>query len=90
MKEIKFTHHAEIRKDQRAISTSKIEMVIHYGTHFYKNGAKVYFVGKKEVEAAKRKGIDLREVENIHVITNPKTGEIITVFKNKSLDRYKC
>jgi len=85
------TDHALKRIFSRGYSPSKLQLVFTYGRHFYANGAKVYFVGKKEVEKARLIGIDVRELEGINVIVqqNDDSELVITAFKNNTLKRYK-
>ena len=85
------TDHALKRSNSRRISLNKLELVLTYGRHFFSNGAKVYFIGRKEIEKARLKGLNLSELEGINVIVHQNTDSelVITVFKNNELKRYK-
>jgi len=91
-KKIILTDHALKRMSGRRISEKELTSVFTYGRHFYAKGAKVYFVGKKEVKKAKINGLNLSELEGINVIVQKTLdGEIVvTTFKNNTLKHYKC
>jgi len=86
-----FTEHSLKRLSGRRITDELFDIAIIYGRRFYANSAEVYFVGKKEVEKARRQGIDIRNAEGINVIVQPNGDEkfVITAFKNHSLKKYK-
>lgn len=90
-KQFIFTDHSIKRLCERRINEELFDTVILYGRKFYANSAEVYFVGKKEVERARKQGIDIRKAENINVIVQSNGDEkiVITAFKNNSLKQYK-
>ncbi len=90
-KKVVITNHAETRLNSRRIDDNIVTLALIYGRHFYANGALIYFIGKRDIEKAKKKGVDIRELEGLNLIFNEDNGSMIllTVFKNKSLKRYK-
>lgn len=86
-----FTEHSLKRLSARRINDELFNMVILYGRKFYANSAEVYFVGKKEVEKARKEGVDIRKAEGLNVIVQTYGDEkiVITAFKNHSLKQYR-
>ena len=78
------TRHARKRMNTRGISSSAVSAVIQYGRFFYVRGAKVYVIGRREVESYGDVGIDLSGFEGIHVVCSLE-GVIITTYRNKNL-----
>lgn len=84
IKGLYITDHAQLRMSQRAIREQDIELVFEFGRRFHKNGVEGRVVGKKEVDKAMKKGIDLRRVDGIHVVFCE--GSIITTYRNHNLN----
>lgn len=86
-----FTDHAKNRLSARRIDEEMFNIAILYGRRFYANSAEVYFVGKKEVEKARKAGIDIRKAEGLNIIVQDYGDEkiVITAFRNHSLKQYK-
>lgn len=76
------TKHAWTRMSARRISQTALTAVINYGRVVYVRGAKIYVIGRKEVEAFLRKGIKLTDFEGIHVVCSPE-GNILTTYRNR-------
>lgn len=85
------TDHAQRRFSARRINDEMFEMAILYGRKFYANSAEVYFVGKKEVERARKSGVDIRKIEGLNIIVQNVGNEkiVVTAFKNHSLKQYR-
>ena len=66
----------------RRISQTALSAVINYGRVVYVRGAKIYVIGRKEIEAFLRKGIELTDFEGIHVVCSPE-GTIMTTYRNR-------
>jgi hypothetical protein len=77
--------HAQRRGSQRGISEADIEMVLGYGRCVYTRRAWIHVVGRAEVCAAQKEGVDLRPVEGIHVVLDPR-GPVRTVYRNQHLN----
>lgn len=90
-KQIFFTDHSRVSLNKRRINEDMVEKALQFGRHIYANGAHICFVGRKEVQKAKTKGIDIQELESLNLILQECDGKIvlITGFKNSSLKRYK-
>ena len=76
------TKHAWMRMNTRRISQTALSAVINYGRVVYVRGAKIYVIGRKEVEAFLRKDIELTDYEGIHVVCSPE-GTIMTTYRNR-------
>ena len=77
-----YTHHARKRMTARRISETALSAVLEYGRIVYVRGAKIYVIGRKEVRAFLRKGIELADFEGIHVVCSPE-GPIMTTYRNR-------
>ena len=56
--------------------------MLDYGRVAYVRGAKIYVIGRKEVESFLRKGIELADFEGIHVVCSPE-GVVLTTYRNR-------
>lgn len=81
------TDHANRRMSQRGIRREILDGVLQFGRRRYVRGTRSFFVGRKEVKQYAREGIDLRPLENIHVLMNPQSDCVITVYRNARLQR---
>jgi hypothetical protein len=81
------TAHARLRMSQRGIRQTDIGTVLRLGRCRHARGARFYFIGRKEVQRYAGKGMDLRSVENLHVLLDPHQDQIITVYRNARLPR---
>ena len=72
------TYHLSQRAAQRGISMDAIELCLTHGKKVYTAGARVYFLGAKEI---KRLKLDRLNYEGLTVITQ--NQHILTVYKNK-------
>lgn len=78
----RLTKHAQVRMDHRNISAEIIESVIEYGRIVYTRGAKIYAIGRKEVEWYKQAAnINLSKCEGVQVVSSV-DDEVITVYRN--------
>ena len=76
------TTHARMRMTARRVSETALSAVLDYGRVAYVRGAKIYVIGRKEVEAFLRKGIELADFEGIHVVCSPE-GVVLTTYRNR-------
>jgi hypothetical protein len=66
---MKLTRHGRIQSRRRALRPEGIEAAFDYGTRRPAgNGAYEYHLGRREVAAARRAGVDLRRYERTAVI----------------------
>jgi hypothetical protein len=75
------TKHAWRRMTARRISGAALEAVMSYGRIAHVRSAKVYAIGRKEVERHQRDGVDLSSFEGIHVVCSL-DGAIMTTYRN--------
>ena len=80
------TTHARMRMMARRISETALSAVMEYGRVVYVRGAKIYVVGRKEVAAFLRKGIELADFEGIHVVCSSE-GDVLTTYRESRLSR---
>jgi hypothetical protein len=78
------TAHAWQRMSGRGFSPDDIDQVLSWGRVLHKwDGALCHFVGRREVDLARRHGVDLEGVEGLHVLTATDSGVIITAWRNR-------
>ena len=81
--------HAKRRINQRGIKKQLIDLVLEYGRAIYTRGACILVVGRKEVKAALRHGLDLRACEGIQVVCCPDEGLVYTAYRNRDFSGLK-
>ncbi len=81
------TSHAWKRMCTRRISMGALESVIQYGRIFYTRGAKIYAIGRKEVEKFRQQQ-DLSSYEGIQIVCSH-SGSILTVYKNQDFRKLR-
>lgn len=75
------TAHALQRLDSRRIPLDAVEAVLHYGRRAHVRGACIRAVGRREVAAWARRGVDLRDLEGLQVVLSPE-GNLLTAYRN--------
>ena len=80
------TRHATSRMYQRGLSLDKVSKVMEYGSPVYDRGALTFRVGKKTIDKLKPHGIDVSELEGVHVVTVG-DGTIVSVYRNRQFRR---
>ncbi len=78
------TVHARTRMHSRSFSRWDVEAVVDYGREVWQRGSLTYVVGRREVAAARRDGIDLRHVEGIHVVCSCESLAVLTAYRNRN------
>jgi murein DD-endopeptidase MepM/ murein hydrolase activator NlpD len=76
--------HAQDQMDARSISVAALRSTLKYGRAVWTRGARIYAIGRKEVEYYRAHGVDLARFEGIHVVASA-DGTIITVYRNRDL-----
>ena len=76
--------HAKDQMDARSISADALRSALKYGRTAWTRGARIYAIGRKEVQYYRAHGIDLARFEGIHVVERV-DGTIITVYRNRDL-----
>jgi hypothetical protein len=76
--------HAQDQMDARSISTDALRSALKYGRAVWTRGARVYAIGRKEVQFYRAHGIDLARFEGVHVVESV-GGTVITVYRNRDL-----
>ena len=82
------TDHARRRMSQRGIRQDDLREVLHLGRCRHTQGARFYFIGRKEVRRYARQGLDLRRLENLQVIVSARQDTVITAYRNPRLPRH--
>ena len=78
------TCHAAVRMNARRYRPETVEAVLAYGREAHVRGATICAIGRKEVDRARRAGLDLRDLEGIQVVC-ARDGSILTVYRNRDL-----
>lgn len=76
------THHAQQRIGARRISEKALAAALTYGRVVYTRGAKIYALGRKEVDRYDQQGIDLKDHEGIQVVCLP-NDVVLTAYRNR-------
>ena len=77
------SYHAYMRMNSRRIGPQEVALTIAYGRSVYTRGARIFAIGRREVQRMSATGLDLRSCEGVHVVTSPE-GTVITVYRNHS------
>lgn len=78
------TWHAAQKMYARRLSADAVAAALTYGRAVWTRGARIYAIGRREVERYRARGIDLRACEGVQVVTAP-SGAILTVYRNRDL-----
>lgn len=78
------TQHAVRQMHARRISAQAVALAMTYGRAAWTRGARIFAIGRREVQRYRTYGIDLAPFEGVHVVTSPE-GAIITVYRNRDL-----
>ena len=74
--------HAFQRMRERRISEAAVQATLEYGRVAHVRGAAIHAIGRKEVSAMQRQGIDLSDYEGIQVVCAC-DGVIMTTYRNR-------
>ena len=74
--------HALQRMHERRISEAAVQATLEHGRVAHVRGAAIHAIGRKEVSAMQRQGIDLSEYEGVQVVCAC-DGEIMTAYRNR-------
>lgn len=83
--ETPLTNHAVGRTSGRGISPEQVQRVIDHGRCIHERHSTIYFVGDKEVADDRT----LDDCNGIHVVCAPIGNVVITVYRNKHLNKEK-
>ncbi len=78
------TQHAVRQMHARRLSAEAVAMALAYGRAAWTRGARIFAIGRREVERYRAYGIDLDPFEGVQVVTKP-DGGILTVYRNRDL-----
>jgi hypothetical protein len=76
--------HAKNQMDARSLSADALRSAVKYGRTSWTRGARIYVIGRKEVQHYRGQGIDLSRFEGVHVVESA-DGTILTVYRNHDL-----
>src|SRR5262249_21345732 len=79
---ILISRHAAQRMASRGISAEAVATVLDYGRSVYTRGARLYALGRNEVERFARCGLRLERFEGTWVVCSLE-GKVITCYKNR-------
>jgi len=77
------SRHALKRMSQRSIDVEQVQLVLCHGTVIHSRRARFYVVGRKEMKRLVAVGCDVRGLENIQVVVDEKSNNILTVYRNR-------
>jgi hypothetical protein len=86
--ELSMSRHAAIRISSRRLPSEAMEVVFCHGREIHTRGAVVFVVGRKEVDRAQRRGLDLTRFEGVHMVCSLK-GVVLTAYGNSNLKALK-
>ena len=80
---VQLTRHALGRLHCRGFRVQAIQATLRYGRVLHVRGAAIHAIGRREVEAHKRHGVNLMQFEGIQVVCSPDDTAILTVYRNR-------
>lgn len=83
-----WSEHAIRRARQRAVPLDVVERVIRFGRVLRQpGGVMAYFVGRRDIERAKKRGIDLTMANSVAVVM--RDDFVVTVIRSADLARLR-
>src|SRR5437899_133639 len=76
--------HARDQMDARSISPDALRSALKYGRTAWTRGARIYAIGRREVQYYRTHGINIARFEGIHVVESA-DGTVITMYRNRDL-----
>lgn len=76
------TAHALRRMGARRISEAALVAALRFGRIAYVRGAKIFALGRKEVERLQRSGLDLSDYDGVQVVCTS-DGTVLTTYRNR-------
>jgi len=80
-----FTKHALAQMRRRGIHPGQVAGVVEHGRRVHTRGADIFVVGRKEVRWCQQQGIQVDELQGLHVVCASDTGAVITAYRNFSM-----
>jgi hypothetical protein len=81
---LKISEHAASRMNERALSQDCIEAALAYGREVHTRGITIFAIGRKEVESAAARAINIARHEGLHVLCG-RDGAVVTAYRNLNL-----
>ena len=78
------TQHALDQMQARQLPVDAIDTALTYGRTAWTRGARIFAIGRREVERCRGRGLELAHFEGVQVVTSP-DGAIVTVYRNRDL-----
>lgn len=86
---LSLTNHAAIRMQQRGISTTALQIVLDFGRRIHAKGLTFYVLGHKEVNLYADRGVNLSNLEGLHVLVAA-DGAVVTTYRSRDLHGIKA
>ena len=83
-----FSAHARQRMAERRITELEVDTVLRYGRVFYKEGARVFTVGRREAFGLPLSERQRRSTEGIQVVLSD-DDHVLSVYRNRNLHKLK-
>lgn len=81
---LKISDHAATRINERALPLDCIEVALAYGREVHTRGITIFAIGRKEVQSAAARAINIAQHEGLHVLCG-RDGSIVTAYRNFNL-----
>ncbi len=79
------SQHASARMQSRAIGLDVVMKVLEYGRDVHHRDAELVVVGRHEIRAARKYGLDLSDCAGVHVVVVDGGRLVATVYRSQSL-----
>src|SRR6266849_6088450 len=78
--------HARDQMDARRLSAEAVRSALKYGRASWTRGARIFAIGRREVQYYRAHGVDLSRFEGVQVVDSA-DATIMTVYRNRDLRR---
>ncbi len=80
---LQMSDHSEQRAAQRSLRPEELEYVLHFGKRYYCEGARVYFLRKKNLHPTDRRNGEITRLVGTAVVVAWDSQTVITVWRNR-------
>jgi len=83
--ELRVSMHADERLNARGICATDLARTLEHGRSVHIRGADIYVVGRREIKDSGEHGVNIADLNGIHVVCASDTGIVITAYRNRNL-----
>ncbi len=80
---LQMSDHSEVRAAQRSLRPEELEYVLHFGKRYYCEGARVYYLRRKDLHPADRRSGAIARLVGTAVVIAWDSQTVITVWRNR-------